>query len=77
MHIAENATVERSIVGPYVSVGQKAAVRDTILQDSIVQTEASITKSHLARALIGRKAQIAGAQGRVNVGDDSTVDLQI
>ena len=77
VHIAERAIVERSIVGPYVSVGENATVRETILQDSIVQSDALISQSRLIRALVGRNAHIRGAQGSLNVGDDSTLDFFI
>ena len=75
VHIAASARIERSIVGPHVSVGENADIRDSIVRDSIIQSAASVVSSTVEGSLIGRNATLSGASGRLNIGDDSSIVL--
>jgi glucose-1-phosphate thymidylyltransferase len=69
------ATVESSIIGPYASISAGATVRDSIVRNSIVSPDASVTNAMLFGALIGERASVRGTYDNVNVGDDSVVNL--
>ena len=68
------AIVERSVIGPYVSIERNAQVRDSILRDVIVDEESIIEDMLLQRSLIGRWVSLHGEFRTYNVGDSSTVD---
>ena len=74
VYIHPEATVERSVIGPYVSIGKDALVRDAILRDTIVDEGAEITASLLENSLVGRWVKIQGQFHRWNIGDSSTVE---
>lgn len=66
--IASSAVVESSAIGPYVSIGKRAAVRFSTLRNSIVSAGASVTHSVLEDSLVGAGAVVSGRKGRVTVG---------
>lgn len=73
--IDPTAKVERSIIGPYVSIGPGAEVVGSIVSDSIIDTRAHVKSVSISHSIVGRDASIRGRQERVNVGDNSELDL--
>lgn len=73
--IDPSAVIERSVVGPHVSVSAGATIRDAIVRDAIVDEGATISSVHVEHTLVGRRAEITGRALRVNVGDTSAVTL--
>jgi glucose-1-phosphate thymidylyltransferase len=74
--IDPTATIERSVVGPNVSIGANARIADSIVADSIVGDGARIEASALTRSLVGARARVAGKRSRLNVGDDAQVGIE-
>ncbi|MFP4395182.1 MAG: sugar phosphate nucleotidyltransferase, partial [Anaerolineales bacterium] len=72
VHIHPKAIVERSVVGPYVSIGEGAKVRDSVLRDTIVDEGARIEAELLETSLIGRWVELEGRFRHLNLGDSST-----
>ncbi len=70
-----SATVERAIVGPHASIGPGATIRDAIVRDAIVEDGASVELAVVEHAIIGRKAEVRGRSARLNVGDNSVLEL--
>lgn len=69
------ATVERSIIGPYVSIAAGSTVRNAIVSDSIIGANVGLDTINLRESIIGDNAVIHGRQRKLNVGDASEVDL--
>ncbi len=67
------ALIERSVIGPYVSIGKDAHIRDSVLRDVIVDEGAQVSAALLQRSLVGREVEIKGSFQSLNVGDSSTV----
>ncbi|MGH2535514.1 MAG: sugar phosphate nucleotidyltransferase [Thermomicrobiales bacterium] len=67
--IAEDATLERAVVGPYASVGPGAVIRDAIVRDSIVEEEAAIERAVIDQSIVGRRARVVGKASSINAGD--------
>ena len=61
--------IERSVVGPHVSIGANTKVSDTIMSNSLVQNDTEINHSNLKAAMIGAKASIRGTVQDMSVGD--------
>jgi glucose-1-phosphate thymidylyltransferase len=75
--VSPEAKVENSIVGPYAAISEGATVRDSIVRNSIISPDASVTTAMLSGSLVGERASITGAYQTLNMGDDSisaTVD---
>lgn len=73
--IAPTARIEKSILGPNVSVADGAVIRRAIVRDTIVNEGAVVEDMLLDRSVIGESAEVRGTFQRLNVGDSSTVVL--
>lgn len=69
--IAEGATVENCIIGPYASISEGATVRDSIIRNSIISPNATVTTAMLSGTLVGERAEVTGHYQTINIGDDS------
>ncbi len=75
VYVAPTARVEESVIGPYVSIGDGAVVRSAVVNDSIISDGATVSGTALTHSLIGSNAQIRSKLARINVGDDSELEL--
>jgi glucose-1-phosphate thymidylyltransferase len=73
--IDPSAVIERSIVGPHVSIAARAVVRGAIVRDSIVNEDAVVEQILLDGSVIGENALVRGTFRRLNVGDSSEVRM--
>lgn len=73
--IHPSAKVERSVIGPFVSIGADCQVEDSIIRDSILEDGAQVTSVILENSLIGRKAQIQRHPGIINASDYTSLTL--
>ncbi|MBX3005438.1 MAG: hypothetical protein KF821_06370 [Anaerolineales bacterium] len=73
VYVHPSATVENSTLGPYVSVGAGSAVRNSTIEDAVLEREVTVEDSQLKHSLIGERSRVCGVRGQVNVGDDSSV----
>ncbi len=74
-HIADDATVEHSVIGPFAAISEGAEVRDSIVKNSIVSANARVQAATLFGALIGERAVVEGSYSALNIGDDSVSRL--
>ncbi len=74
VYVAPTAVIERSVIGPYVTIADGCHVQDTVISDSIIDSEATVKGLVLKNSLIGRAARLCGSNKTVNVGDSSVVD---
>lgn len=73
VHVHSSATVENSTIGPYASIGAGCVVRNSTIEDSILESNVTVENSTLHASLLGERSRVAGVSGSVNVGDDSQV----
>jgi len=73
--VAKSARIENCVLGPDVSVGEKARLKNSSIRNSIIGRQALVEESTLTSSLVGNGAGIKGACGSVNVGDSSEIDL--
>lgn len=73
--IHPSASLEDSIIGPYVSLGAGCKVEHSIIRDSILEDEALATGVILEKSLVGRRAQLKRRAGIINAGDNTVVTL--
>ncbi|MGB2980593.1 MAG: sugar phosphate nucleotidyltransferase, partial [Candidatus Zixiibacteriota bacterium] len=65
--VARSARVEGCVLGPAVSVGEKAHLRNCKIENSIIGERAIVENSTLDSSLVGSGARIQGVSGSVNV----------
>lgn len=67
--IGDNVELVNSIVGPHVSIGPGAKIDNSIVKNSIVQSEATITGAVIANSMIGIGASVKGTQIDLSISD--------
>jgi len=71
VYISKSATIEKSSIGPFVSVGDKARISDSEITNSIIGKNARLENSFVKDSLIGQNTIVAGFKGALNLGDNS------
>jgi glucose-1-phosphate thymidylyltransferase len=73
--VAPSAHVERSIIGPYASIGDAATVSESVVVNSIISEGAKVLRCILEESLIGSNASVYGHIHRLSVGESSVIGL--
>ncbi|RMF32722.1 MAG: nucleotidyl transferase [Chlorobiota bacterium] len=73
-YIAPTASIERSIVGPYATIGDGAIVSDARVANSIIGAGARVSAVVLTGSIIGNNATVCGSFHTLNVGDSSQIN---
>jgi glucose-1-phosphate thymidylyltransferase len=73
VYIEDNVTLKKSKIGPNVSIGAGSVLDATEISDSIVGTNAKISRSVLKNSLVGDDTVVEGVKGEVTMGDHSEV----
>ena len=72
-YISPSAVVESSIIGPYVSISDRAVIKNSIIKNSIIGYEAEVRNALLTDSLVGHRAVVFGDFRELNVGDSSEI----
>lgn len=75
VEIHPSARLRSCVVGPHVTVGAGASVKDAVIADSIVNEGAQVDGVVLRASLIGPYAEVQGRGASLNVGDYSRTEL--
>ena len=76
VYLADSATITDSIIGPYVSIGNNAIIKNSIIKDSIINNFATVENELLAESIVGEKAVVHGGFKKLNVSDSSVLESQ-
>ncbi len=69
--IEDNVTVERSTIGPNVTLEEGTRVADSVLSHTLVGTNGRISNSTLTRSMLGTDVTVDGFRGSATLGDHS------
>ena len=69
VYVGEGAIITDSVVGPHVSLGAHANVRDSRLSNSIVQQSASLLNVVITNSMVGNFASVTGTPDDLSLGD--------
>jgi glucose-1-phosphate thymidylyltransferase len=75
-YIDRGSKITSSIIGPYVSVARGCEIRNSIIENSILNEESSIENIILEGSVVGAFAEVTGRKGSVNVSDYSQIDYR-
>lgn len=73
--VADSATLERAVIGPYASIGENVTVRDAVVRDAIIDAGATVESVVIEHSVIGQRANVRGHAARLNVGDVDQIAL--
>ncbi len=75
VYIDPTAEIARSVIGPYVSIGPGCVIKNSMLQNSIIDANSEISETSLSQSLVGRHARLIGRYRSLNVGDSSEINF--
>jgi glucose-1-phosphate thymidylyltransferase len=71
VYIHPTATIDASVVGPYVTIGRNTRLDHVIIQNSIIDDHTTIYHTVLADSVVGERVYLSGRPLSAVVGDDS------
>jgi len=75
VYIADGVTVRGSIIGPFVSLASGTVIEASIVRDSIVNADCQVKDANLRFSILGNSVRLAGSPRRMNIGDDSLIEM--
>ncbi|MFB1004249.1 MAG: nucleotidyltransferase, partial [Bacteroidia bacterium] len=57
---------------PYVSIGDNMILEDSVIENTIIQTESHIQNANITNSMIGNKVHYDGSANEISIGDYST-----
>lgn len=73
VYIHPTASIEASVVGPYVTVGRYARLDHVVVENSIIDDHATVAHAVLSDSLVGERVQLCGRPQAMIIGDDSKI----
>lgn len=68
-YIGENVQLINSIVGPHVSIGNNSIIEDSVVKNSIVQTNTKITCANINNSMLGNYVEFKNNSLELSIGD--------
>jgi glucose-1-phosphate thymidylyltransferase len=68
-YIGEHVVIKNSVVGPHVSIENNSVIENSILKNSMIQSQTTIKNKMLHNSMIGSKAALEGKMDDMSVGD--------
>ena len=73
--IGKDCQIKDSIIGPFVTIGNRASIEKSIINDSIIGDFSTIKTEILNKSIIGSDASIKGTNQSLNIGDNTEIDF--
>lgn len=73
--IGQGCTIQNSIIGPHVAIGDHSVIEESIVKNSIIGSYARLTDIVLTDSVIGSDTQLKGESRSLNIGDNTSIDL--
>ena len=73
--IADDVQISNSVIGPYATIDNGSVIKECIIKNSIIGSNAQVLKSLLDNSIIGNNSSIRGTFKRLNSGDSSEIDF--
>ncbi len=75
VYIGKGSKIKNSVIGPNVSIADGCIIERAILEDCIINKDSHIRDIVIASSLIGEHAYVSGKGERLNIGDDSVLEI--
>jgi glucose-1-phosphate thymidylyltransferase len=67
--IGDNVELHDSVIGPHASIGANTVVKNSIISQSIVQTDARISHANISNSMLGIGAEVKGKPIDISISD--------
>lgn len=71
--VGDEAVIENSVVGPYVSIGSNSHIKDSRIINSIIQTNSKVSQAVLENSMLGNFVNFEARPLDLSVGDFNTI----
>ncbi|MBF0547413.1 MAG: NTP transferase domain-containing protein [Candidatus Riflebacteria bacterium] len=75
--IHPSAHVNHSVIGPHVSIAEGCNIENSIIKDTVVNSNSIIKNVIIEQSLIGDSVELSGGAQRINIGDNSVIELGV
>ena len=72
-YVGDGVIIENSIIGPYVSIGDKSRIVDSRIKNSIIQKEATLRNAMLDDSMLGNFTIFEGSVQDLSLGDFNSI----
>jgi len=76
VYIEDGVVIERSTIGPNVSIEAGTRIADSTIRNTIIGRDAVIGTSSLDGALLGNRVKVTGLRGTASLGDDCELNAR-
>jgi glucose-1-phosphate thymidylyltransferase len=73
--IHKTAEISHSVIGPYVSVAENCKITNSIIKNSVINPNSVLNNTMLEESLVGDEVMLTGQLQKMNIGDNSMIDL--
>jgi glucose-1-phosphate thymidylyltransferase len=73
--IEGQCVIKRSVVGPYVSIGDGTEIRDSVLTECIVGEGCDVRDVVLRESVLADRVEVRGRSHRMTVGEQTLIDM--
>ena len=70
-YIGEGVVVSNSVIGPYVSLGNNSSIEDSVISNSVIQSNTQIRHANLSNSMLGNEVEYHGEKSEISIGDFS------
>ena len=70
-YIPETVKLERSVIGPHVSLGENVTISNSIVSNSLIDNNTTISNMNIKDSIIGANVKLRGSSNCINVADQS------
>jgi glucose-1-phosphate thymidylyltransferase len=71
--IGKNVNIESSVIGPYATISDNSVIKNSIIQDSILEKHSVVENCTLIDSLIGEGASVKREPMRISIGNYSDI----
>ncbi len=75
VYIGKGSKIKNTVIGPNVSIAEECIIERAILEDCIINKGSHIKNIVISHSLIGENAYVIGKGERLNIGDDSVLEI--
>ena len=75
VYIGKGSVIRNTVIGPNVSVAEECTIDRAILEDCIINRGSHIKDIVITHSLVGENVYVSGKGERLNIGDDSVLEI--
>lgn len=75
--VAPDAFIERSVIGPFVSVSSGARITESVVGNALIYQNANVVRAVVLSGIVGEQAQVVGKTMLVNIAPGARSEVRV